>query len=762
MTHSSNLTFSIVISTLDRADALRVLLQALEAQTYPHFEVIIVVGPVQDHTLEVLAPYEGRVRILRCPRANLAQSHNMGLLAARGDVVAFIDDDAVPSRRWLELLAKVFENTLIDGAGGIVYLAHPAQPTIQFRLGVISSLGEQLDVCSSWLDHLVTFSGFGSQQLARVTGGNMAFRREALLEIGGFDEFYRYVAEEADLVFRMVHAGKIVFPLKEASVYHFPASSQYRKSFTNIGKWWLQTRSMVYFAIKNGRLAGDPLRNILGRCLHLVHGHWLWYTELLKRGDWNFPRYIQGCLGESVAFITGLFNGFLKPRRLIPRMQRVKRESEPILQFQNEQSAFRLFPDPVTGSQRHIQKDEPPMEICLLSGVFPPMGSGGIGRYTQMLARGLYELGHRVHVVTRGEKEQVVVLDGVFVHTVPLRLNRYYQYRRFYNAYHILNYSHAVYNYVKRLMLNEGIEVVCSPLWQVEGLVTAVSGLLPVVVWLQTTLQQIADLQGVRTQDIRFQSMLEQIFLERASFIVPISSAIHEAVREKIGTLSAPTMVIPPGIVPAPDDEVHPFEPERGNGPFKVLYVGRLEKRKGILSLFEAIPKVVAHASNVRFIIAGADNSFHDGFQRKTGMTYPKFFAQNYSRYTPYVDFLGEVTEEQLRKLYQTCDVFVAPSLYESFGIVYLEAMNYAKAVIGCRTGGVPEVVEDGVTGILVEPGASDALAEAILTLLDSPERMREMGLAGRQRLLRKFTHIEMAGSFERVFQATVRTFKNS
>ena len=758
------LAFSVVISTLDRANSLQVLLQALEAQTYSNFEVIVVVGPVRDHTLEVLSRYEGRVRVLRCSQANLSKSRNIGLLASRGDVVVFIDDDAVPCRRWLEWLAHIFEHLLIEGTGGVVYLAHPSQPTIQFRIGIMSSLGEQVDVRSSWLEHFSFPMGIGRQWLARVMGCNMAFRREALLEIGGFDEFYRYVAEEADLIFRLVRAGKVVFPLKEAPVYHFPASSQYRKSFTNIGKWWIQTRSMAYFAIKNGLDAGDSLSSIIRRCFHLVHGHFLWYTQLLTKREWGLRQYIQGCMGEIRAFFSGILNGFFIPRRLIqPSMQTTSLPSEPILRFQNEHSALQPFPDPVTGDWPQVQLSEPPLQICLLSGSYPPTHSGGIGRYTQMLARGLYELGHRVHVITRGDKEQVVVQDGVFVHTIPYQLDRYHQYKRFYNAYHILNYSHAIYERVKLLVLNEGIEVVCSPLWQVEGLVTAVSGLLPVVVWLQTTFQQIAELQGMQNRDAYVEGLLEQILLEKSAFLVPISSAIQAAARErsqKVGSI--PSKIIPPGIVPVPESEIRPFDIKCRNAPFTVLFVGRLEKRKGILDLFQAIPRVVERFPDVRFIIAGADNSIHDGFQKKMGMNYPAFFMQNYSKCASFVDFLGEVTDEQLQHLYRSCDIFVAPSLYESFGLVYLEAMNYAKPVIGCRTGGVPEVVENAITGVLVEPGSPKALAEAILSLLNSPEKMREMGLAGRQRLLDRFTYTAMAKSFEEVFRETVRLFKSN
>ncbi len=119
------LTFSIIINTLDRAGPLRNVLRALEHQSYPHFEVIIVVGPTHDNTLEMLAEYADRVKILRCEEANLSQSRNLGLLAAQGDCVAYIDDDAVPCYNWLRQLSVLFEDANLVATGGRVYSVHP-------------------------------------------------------------------------------------------------------------------------------------------------------------------------------------------------------------------------------------------------------------------------------------------------------------------------------------------------------------------------------------------------------------------------------------------------------------------------------------------------------------------------------------------------------------------------------------------------------------------------------------------------------------
>ncbi|MCD6344664.1 MAG: glycosyltransferase family 4 protein, partial [Anaerolineae bacterium] len=220
--------------------------------------------------------------------------------------------------------------------------------------------------------------------------------------------------------------------------------------------------------------------------------------------------------------------------------------------------------------------------------------------------------------------------------------------------------------------------------------------------------------------------------------------------------------VVPYGIVPVPESEIRPFDVQSPLAEFEVLFVGRLEKRKGVGVLFKAIPQVLADVPNVRFRIVGADNSAFDGFQRRTGLTYRDYFARHYARYTSRVIFEGEVSDTRLQQLYQQCDLFVLPSLYESFGLVYLEAMNYAKPVIGCWTGGVPEVIEQGVSGALVAPGSDKALAAMIVELLQSPCKLHDYGMAGRHQVLEKFSYLQMARRFAEVYRRVIRRAADS
>jgi glycosyltransferase involved in cell wall biosynthesis len=281
---------------------------------------------------------------------------------------------------------------------------------------------------------------------------------------------------------------------------------------------------------------------------------------------------------------------------------------------------------------------------------------------------------------------------------------------------------------------------------------------------LQTARKQIAALQQFRDDDSRLIGEMEQALIEQAAYLVPNSQATVEAATRVYGAAMSPDRytIIPHGIVPVSDEAVRPFDLQHPPETFTVLYVGRLEKRKGIADLFEALPRVLAKIPNVRFIIAGSDNSQADGFFNRSGLTYPAYFGHKYPQLVGQVEFTGAVSEEELQRLYQTCDLFVAPSLYESFGLIYLEAMNYAKPVIGCRAGGIPEVVEHGVSGLLVDPETPLALAEAITRLLSAPETLRELGLAGRQRLLDQFTYLQMARRFAAVYRAVIHTTARS
>lgn len=155
--------------------------------------------------------------------------------------------------------------------------------------------------------------------------------------------------------------------------------------------------------------------------------------------------------------------------------------------------------------------------------------------------------------------------------------------------------------------------------------------------------------------------------------------------------------------------------------------VCRLVPQKGIAYALDAVAKLTPEYPNLHYMIVG------DGALRST----LELQAKNLG-ISDRVQFLG--WRKDAKELMARFDIFLAPSLWEGFGLVFLEAMAQSVPIVASRVSAVPEVVEDGKTGILVPPRDPDSIASAIKNLLDNPELAKKMGEAGRERLTTTFT----------------------
>jgi GT2 family glycosyltransferase len=206
---------SIIICTDGRAAALANTLASLQYLDGPDFEVCVVQGPTEDGTTEVLAGWAGRVKVARNPERNLSMSRNIGIALATGEIIAFVDDDGLPEPAWLEQLRRAFEDPRVGGAGGLVMDHTGARP--QYRYASANRLGR-----ADW-QRTTPAEGYNfpfSFNIPYVQGTNSAFRRDALLAVGGFDEEYEFFLDETDLCCRLVDAGWLIRQLPDATVHH--------------------------------------------------------------------------------------------------------------------------------------------------------------------------------------------------------------------------------------------------------------------------------------------------------------------------------------------------------------------------------------------------------------------------------------------------------------------------------------------------------------------------------------------------------------
>jgi glycosyltransferase involved in cell wall biosynthesis len=181
---------------------------------------------------------------------------------------------------------------------------------------------------------------------------------------------------------------------------------------------------------------------------------------------------------------------------------------------------------------------------------------------------------------------------------------------------------------------------------------------------------------------------------------------------------------------------------ENPYGPHMVFACRQLFPRKGIRFLIEAAAQIKPRLPDLKVVIAG------DGFERAD----LEALAQRLGIGAD-VTFLGWVPNTALPPYYRSAAISVIPSLEEGFGIPAAEAMGCGTPVIASDAGGLPEVVEHGVTGLVVPRGDTNALAAAMESLLGDPVRRRRMGVAGRERALRLFDWERTAEQFEDIYR---------
>jgi len=160
-----------------------------------------------------------------------------------------------------------------------------------------------------------------------------------------------------------------------------------------------------------------------------------------------------------------------------------------------------------------------------------------------------------------------------------------------------------------------------------------------------------------------------------------------------------------------------------------VLFVGSLITRKGLPFLVEASKKIVKEYVETKFLIVG-EGPLKNQLQREI---WEANLAGNFA-------FLGNVKGDMLPEVYNCADVFVLPSIQEGQGIVLLEAQASAKPLVAFDIGGVNETVRNGETGLLVERGSTDRLADAIVKLLSDKALREKMGANGRKFVAENFT----------------------
>jgi glycosyltransferase involved in cell wall biosynthesis len=378
--------------------------------------------------------------------------------------------------------------------------------------------------------------------------------------------------------------------------------------------------------------------------------------------------------------------------------------------------------------------------------VFVIAPGGGPEANVKALAPELEKRGHRVSVIYTGAQGQV---DTSWSASIRFRFapsaSAHYYLAKFVGSFHAWplrlrarEQARAVRRVLSRIHDERPIDIVEVT----EGFsVPSLGRRWPVVVrahgsdWM---IRRFCD-DGNAESDIFLASQQRRHFL-RAHQATALSRHLSDYLNDTL-QLSDGIESLPYGI----DTRVFSPNSHLAQSAPVLLTVGRLERRKGVDVLLRAMPEVWRCFPDAQVRLVGNESDFsrNDLLQMVPADKREQII------------FPGFLSRDELVKEYQHATIYVTPTQYETFGYTVLEAMACGRPVVATRVGAIPELVEDGETGLLSPWNDHVALSEAILDLLSHPEEAARMGLAGRAKAVKNF-------SLEKIVQRNLESYQQA
>jgi len=729
---------TIAICTYNRVATLKRTLQSLDHLRGRYsFEVIVVNGPSTDGTHEYLAGRDD-LRLLDNPRPNLSVSRNMAIANAAGRYIAFIDDDAIPEPDWLEMMLDMLEaEPEISALGGFIRDANGIGFQAKYVYCDVFGRGYPCDD-----PEYATYLSREKRLYLSLTGTNVVFRRKDLLEVSGFDEAFAYFLDETDVNKRMHDRGMRLEMLPGAEVHHKYAPSHLRSGDQVAKNMYPIARSVAYFALVHGvpevgwSATADRIRKF-------YRDEFGWKSDTVSSGRLNAEEFGALMLQSYRGVIDGIDLYFDEPAE--PPERRVDTHR-----------------NPAPAIVRRCRDAGDTLRLCMFSQDHGHASPAGIGRWTGLAARGLAEKGHEVTVIG---------------HTGPGHHQEFADFTEHgYWSHNISGFDTEARSEVNCLGLPDSVgkparrkltelrriqprrrfQVASSPIWDVEGAAVIAAGEIPTVLSLHTCAGLMLDSkpEWKANEDYYENHVLKVInaeiqALKRCDMILANSAAILRDISDIYGLdlMARPHRVVPHGIDDIEDADVLLDREVAADSVPRILFLGRLERRKGITDLVWVAERLLAEGKRFALDIVGGE----------VDAEHRDMVARLVARAGGQVVYHGFLDDAGIDALMRRADIFLAPSHYESFGLIYIEAMRYALPCIGYVTGGVAEVVSDGVDGLLSPMGDREGLCAQVLRLLENPDTRRTLARGARRSFLKRFHYRTMADALEEVYAGVAR-----
>ena len=356
------------------------------------------------------------------------------------------------------------------------------------------------------------------------------------------------------------------------------------------------------------------------------------------------------------------------------------------------------------------------MNICLLSREYPPeTGTGGIGTYTYNMAAALVHLGHDVQVMTATRSSEQDYRDhGVRVHKIKRRDIRP-------KELELIQYSYSVARSLGRLRCRP--DIIQASEFGGEAFWLSRRRACPLVTRLATPLFLIDRFNGKAFSGPRpLLNWIEKRPTVRSDGIFTSTRALAKEVCGAWNIDPVRVEVIPNSIdltrVRRLAGDSPPPEGLR-NRDF-LLYFGRLEERKGVRVLARALPAVFEQFPNLSAVFIGSDLGYQGAPLREHITSCAPGHGER-------LIFLEQLPQEKLFPIVKRAKIVVLPSLWEAFGFVAVESLALGRPLVATSGSGFEEIIEDNISGFLVQPGDSEALAGKIIDVLRDQANLRRV-----------------------------------
>lgn len=361
------------------------------------------------------------------------------------------------------------------------------------------------------------------------------------------------------------------------------------------------------------------------------------------------------------------------------------------------------------------------MHVCFLCNEYPPGPHGGVGSFTQTLARALARHGHQVTAIGLYPRERAGEEndEGVRVLRLP--------HAELPGTGIVVN-SARLRGALNQLHQQSPIDVIEGP----EISLAVIPKNFPAVKVIRMNGGHQFFAATLGEQPRRWRSWLERRSFAHANDLCAVSKYVAETTRQLLHLGNQPIEILPN---PVDTDRFQPQSPELEEEGL-ILFIGTVCEKKGVRQLVQAMPQIVAAESHARLWIAGRDWK-----DPQTGESFiERLRALIPEALTDKIVFKGRIEHAELPSIMAKASICVYPSHMEAMPLAWLEGLAMGKAIVASQTGPGPEAIEDGVSGLLCNPHNPASIAEKIIPLLKNNELRRRLGEQARQRAVNLFS----------------------